>query len=159
MSQARVGSVSSFALALALAGGLASCGSSSSSPSAFKHDFGAAQPEFRRLITDAGHTIQHAGGKSDAQLAAQFGALSGRARRAGARLGRLSPPSQDERPLAKLRDLFDAVTRDLRRMSATAAAHDTAGAKAATDAFLQDAAQLKAEDAQLENRVGLRLRR
>lgn len=146
-------------LALVICGAITACGGGSSSPSAFKHDFAADQPGFRRLITDSGHAIQHAGSKSDAQLASQFAALSRRAQAAGSELRRLTAPPQDARQLARLRDQFDAVTRDLRRMSATAAAHDTAGARAATNAFLQDAAELKAEDRQLLNRLGLPGRR
>jgi hypothetical protein len=135
---------------------LAGCGSSSApSLSAFKSGFSANKATFRRLGLDLQKAIATAQSKTDAQLATDIGALSGRAKRQAASLAKLNPPSRFRADLHKLVAGFDAVAGDLRRISVAAAKRDAVSARAATVALLSDAARVKAGDSAISSGLHL----
>ena len=105
--------------ALALAG----CGSSSParpSLSAFKSGFQSEKAAFRQLGLDLQRTITGAKAKTDAQLATEIGALSGRASQQASQLVKLKPPAQFKRSLTHLVAGFRAVSTDLTSIAAAA---------------------------------------
>ena len=131
--------------ALALAG----CGSSSPaqpSVSAFRSGFRAEKAAFRQLGLDLQRTITGAKAKTDAQLATEISALSGRASQQAAQLAKLKPPAKFKTSLAHLVSGFRAVSTDLMSIATAAVKHSGAAAKTATETLLVDAAKVKTAD-------------
>ncbi len=140
--------------ALALAG----CGSSSpSQPSldAFKSGFRTEKTSFRQLGLDLQQTITGAKAKTDARLAIELGALSGRASQQASRLTKLKPPAKFKVSLTQLVAGFHAVSADLKLIAAAAVRHDRASAKTATETLLADAVKVKTADDALTKALGL----
>jgi len=140
--------------ALALAG----CGSSSPaqpSSSAFKSGFRSEKTAFRQLGLDLQQAITGARAKTDAQLATELGALSGRASQQGSRLAKLKPPAKFKTSLTQLAGGFQAVSADLRLIAAAAVKHDGAAAKTATETLLSDAAKVRTADDAITKGLGL----
>ncbi|GAC1571961.1 MAG: hypothetical protein NVS3B18_05210 [Candidatus Dormibacteria bacterium] len=141
-------------VALAVAG----CGSSSPaqpSLSTFRSGFQAEKTSFRRLGLDLQKTITGAKAKTDAQLATEIGALSGRASGQASRLSRLDPTARFKPSLQSLVSGFRAVAADLQLIQRAATKHDGAAAKAATETLLADAAKVKTADDAITKGLGL----
>jgi hypothetical protein len=139
---------------------LAGCGSSASSSSApslsaFKSGFAADKAQFRKLGLDLQHAITGASSKTDAQLAAEIGALSTRAREQASQLSQLKPPAKFQGTLRELAAAFNAVAGDLNQISSAATKHNAQAARAATVTLLRDAAKVKATDKTLTASLGL----
>lgn len=148
--------VASAAVIAALA--LAGCGSSSPaqpSLSAFKSGFRSEKAAFRQLGLDLQKTITGAKAKSDAQLATELGALSGRASQQASQLARLMPPAKYKTSLRQLVGGFRAVSADLKSIAAAAVKHNGAAARTATETLLADAAKVKTADDALTKGLGL----
>lgn len=142
--------------AVLLAAILVGCGGSSGpSLSAFKSGFAAEKKSFHSLGLDLQRAITTAQNKTDAQLAAEIGALATRARRQAGSLGRLNPPSRYRRNLKRLEAGFNAVAGDLQQIAGAATRHDATIARSATLALIQDASRVKAGDAAIS--AGLHL--
>jgi hypothetical protein len=140
--------------ALALVG----CGSSSPaqpSVSAFKSGFQAEKAAFRQLGFDLQKTITGAKAKTDAQLATEISALSGRASQQAAQLAKLKPPAKFKASLTQLVGGFTAVSRDLTSIAAAAVKHSGAAAKTATESLLADATKVKTADDAITKGLGL----
>ena len=140
--------------ALALAG----CGSSSPaqpSLSAFKSGFKAEKAAFRQLGLDLQKTITGAKAKTDAQLATEISALSGRASRQATQLAKLNAPAKFRTSLTHLVAGFRAVARDLTSIAGAAVRHSGAAAKTATETLLTDAAKVKRADDAITKGLGL----
>ena len=147
------------ASAMVIAGlALTGCGSSSPaqpSASTFKSGFRTEKTAFRQLGIDLQQAITGAKAKTDAQLAAELGALSGRASEQASRLAKLSPPARFTASLTRLTAGFHAVSADLKSIAAAAVKHDGAAARTATETLLTDAAKVKTADDAITK--GLRL--
>lgn len=144
-------------LAVALAAvALAACGSSSAGPSlsAFRSAFTHDRVQFRQLGLDLEHTIGGAQSKSDAALAAELRPLSARAHQQAVVLSKLSAPTSYKRTLAALIAGFDAMSRDLRRISVAAAHNDAQTAGAATRSLVVDATEVKNADLTITHALG-----
>ncbi len=140
--------------ALALAG----CGSSSPAPpsaSTFKSGFRTEKTAFRQLGLDLQHAITGAKAKTDAQLATELSALSGRAAQQASRLAKLNPPAKFTTSLMQLTGGFQAVSADLKLIAAAAVKHDGGAAKTATETLLADAAKVKTADDAITKGLGL----
>lgn len=140
--------------ALALAG----CGSSSSAPpssSAFRSAFRTEKTAFRQLGLELQQAITGAKAKTDAQLATELGALSGRASQQASRLAKLKPPAKFMTSLTQLAGGFQAVSADLKAIAAAAGKHDGAAAKTATETLLTDAAKVRTADDAITKGLGL----
>jgi len=116
------------ASAMVIAGlALTGCGSSSPaqpSASTFKSGFRTEKTAFRQLGIDLQQAITGAKAKTDAQLATELGALSGRASEQASRLAKLSPPARFTASLTRLTAGFHAVSADLKSIAAAAVKHD-----------------------------------
>ncbi len=139
---------------------LASAGCGSSSPaqpslSAFKSGFRVEKATFRPLGLDLQRTITGARAKTDAQLATELSALSGRASEQASQLAKLKPTAKFKSLLTQLAGGFQAVSADLKLIAAAAVKHDRAAAKAATMALLADAAKVKTADDAITTGLGL----
>jgi hypothetical protein len=140
--------------ALALAG----CGSSSPgqpSLSAFKSGFQAEKAAFRQLGLDLQKTITGAKAKTDAELATEIGALSGRASQQASQLAKLNPPAKFKTSLTHLVAGFRSVSTDLTSISTAAVKHNGPAAKTATETLLADAAKVKTADDAITKGLGL----
>jgi hypothetical protein len=138
----RLIAIALLALGLAPAG----CGSSAPSLKAFKSGFTTNKASFRLLGLDLQRAIGTAQTKTNAQLATELSALAKRADAQASALAKLNPPSRYQSDLRKLESAFRAVGADLSRMTTAATQRDAAGARAGTEALLQDAAKVKTSD-------------
>jgi hypothetical protein len=126
---------------------LSACGGSTGpSLSAFKTGFENNKASFRTLGLDLQHAITGAKGKTDAELASEFGGLATRAKQQAASLAKLKPTAKYKTDLSNLVSAFDAVGTDLDNISQAATRHSSTGAQAATVTLITDAAKVKAAD-------------
>ncbi len=132
---------------LTVAVAVAGCGGSSGpSLSTFKSGFATDKKTFRQLGLDLQKAIVGAQGKTDAQLAAEIGALSTRARAQAASLAKLEPPSKYKADLQNLVAGFGSVATDLSQIAHAAGQHNNAAAREATQTLLKDASKIKTSD-------------
>lgn len=142
--------------AMLLTVALAGCGGSSGpSLSAFKTGFAADKVQFRQLGADLGAALQSAAKKTDAEIAAEFGALSARGTQQAAQLRKLNPPAKFKSDLDQLAASFDTVATDLHTIAGDATASNAAAAKAASETLVVHSATVKTIDRSLTAKLGL----
>ena len=135
--------------------GVAGCGSSGPSLSAFKSGFQADKAQFSAIGRDLQSSLQTAGKKTDAELGAEFSGLAARASQQAASLRKLNPPSKYKNLRDQLASDFDVVTADLSTIASAANSHDSTTARAATIKLIRDSATLKSVDDSLTTSLGL----
>ena len=134
---------------------IAGCGGSSQpSVTAFRSGFETDRAQFHRLSLDLESAIAGAHTKTNAQLAAELSALSGRSAMQATRLSKLHPPAKYKPDLEKLVAGFRAVAADLTRISQAATSGDAKTASAATRSLIAHAKTVRAADLGVSNSLG-----
>ena len=129
--------------------------STSTGAADFTSGFAASKATFKKLGADLGSEVQHAGTKTDAQIATEFAALATRARQQAAGLAQLTPSPRYRAPIAALISGFTAVAADLTAISKAGVSHSVKTAETATRKLLADAAKVKAADTSVSKGLGL----
>jgi len=148
----RVGPVLPVVAVLALAG----CGGSSGpTTSSFKAAFKVQKAKLKTLGNEIGAAVEGASSQTDAALVKQFEGLASRTTQEAGAIGQLSAPSKFKTELASLQSSLTQVAGTLREIEAAAAANDATTAKAAGEAIVTDAQQVKSIDDALTAKLGL----
>jgi hypothetical protein len=143
---------------------LAGCGSSKSStttstgpsPTAlFKAAFAADKAKLTKLGEDVGAAVEGAKSQTDNALMNQFQSLGSRATVLSGALSQLEAPAQFKGELATLQSSVTQVAGSLHAIEAAAAANDAAAAKAAAEALVANAQEVKTSDNALSAKLGL----
>jgi len=142
---------------------IAGCGSSGSTTAPgpttaeFKSAYAAQKVTLKSLGEDVGTAVAAAPKKSDAALTSEFRALASRATALAGSFGQLNVPTQYKADLAALQSSVTQVAGSLHSIEAAAAAGDAQAAKAAAEALVADAQQVKSADSTLSAKLGLPL--
>ncbi|WP_445148055.1 DUF4344 domain-containing metallopeptidase [Baekduia sp. Peel2402] len=156
--------LAAIALVCAVAAGAAGCGGSSSDgkdkeadvAAAFKQGYSAQRAPLNKVSDQIGETLTSADGKSDTQVESELRAVQGSYHAQLAKLGRLIPPDTLKADFAKVTTAAGVLDADLVAITKAAAAHDAAGAQAATEQLVSHAPALKAASATLGRKLGLK---
>jgi hypothetical protein len=130
-------------------------GTSATSVGAFRSAFVVEKTRFSRLGSDLQKAVESAASTSNAQIAAEFQALSARAAQQAVRLAKLDPPAKYRKDLAQLTAAFAAVAADLSAIATAATRGEPQTARSATIKLVRDATQVKAHDKALTAALGL----
>ena len=135
---------------------LAGCGESKEDK--FKADFKPLNDQLLKLGQDVGRGVTTATGKTDAQLAAEFG---GFARRTGSLRGRiddLDPPDKLRADHGRLVGALGLLQRDLSGIQSAATHHNPRAAGLATRALIRDSLRERTSRAALARATGAKVR-
>jgi hypothetical protein len=145
---------------------LAGCGggskSATSTPSStihqtgtFNTSFKAVTGQFKQASAAIGQAIQTAGSRTNAQLAATFGALATRWSGVTRELSGLTPPASVTSEFTALDSAAQRVSHDLLRVSAAAGKNDAAAARAATRSLVNDILAAKGAATTIDSKLGI----
>lgn len=111
--------------------------------------------KLKTLGNEIGAAVEGASSQTDAALVKQFEGLASRTTQEAGAIGQLSAPSKFKTELASLQSSLTQVAGTLREIEAAAAANDATTAKAAGEAIVTDAQQVKSIDDALTAKLGL----
>jgi hypothetical protein len=122
---------------------LASCGGGGSDSADFTSGYEDVRADLLALGTTVGQAVTSAKGKSDAQLASDFGDYADQAADISSRLEDLDPPSEAESDFGDLKSSFAVVQADLEKIAGAAESHDAQEAYAASASLVADSDDVK----------------
>jgi len=144
---------------------LAGCGGSNSKTTTttktvsavttFKNAYAAEKAKLSKLGENVGSAVEGANKKSNEALMKQFQSLGARATALSGALGQLEAPAQYKGYLSTLQSSITQVAGSLHAIEAAAAANDPEAAKAAAEALVANAQEVKKSDNSLSAKLGL----
>jgi hypothetical protein len=141
------------AAALAL---LAGCGQSKEDK--FKADFKPLNDELLKLGKDVGRGVTTATGKTDAQLAGEFGGFARRTGDLRGRIDDLDPPDKLRADHRRLVAALGSLQTDLSGIQAAATRHNARAAGLATRALISDSERERTSRTALARATGAKVR-
>jgi hypothetical protein len=107
------------------------------------------------LGTTVGQSISHANGRSDQELATEFGDYANQAADISARLDDLDPPSDAAGDFDDLKSAFSVVQADLNKIASAAEGHDPQEAFAGSASLVADSDDVKSAREAVDKDVGV----